>query len=106
MIRFKWVICERCCGEGRIENSAFCNGITSSEWAQMHHEEQESYMSGQYDEPCQECKCAGKVKVVDISAMTFGEKRKYIIEQREEQDLYIIEREIDRYSAAERALGC
>ena len=106
MIKFKWLICECCKGEGSVENSAFHNGITSSEWSQMHSEEQDAYMAGEYNEPCQECKGTGKIQVADVSVMTFGEKRQYIIEQREAQEDFLINQEIDREIAAERAFGC
>lgn len=33
--KYQWAICECCEGEGRVENPAFSNGITSSEWAEM-----------------------------------------------------------------------
>lgn len=106
MIKFKWVICHCCNGEGSVENSAFSNGITSSEWQEMHSDEQAAYMAGEYNEPCQECKSSGKLQVADVSVMTFSEKRQYIIEQREAQEDYLINQEIDREVAAERAFGC
>lgn len=106
MIKFKWIICNCCNGEGSVENPAFDNGFISSEWADMHTDEQAAYMAGDYNVPCQECNSSGKVQIADIAAMTFGEKRKYILEQREEVENRQLDREISQEVAAERAFGC
>jgi len=106
MIKFKWVICDSCHGEGSVENPAFENGFTSSEWSEMHSEEQSAYMAGDYNVNCEECKGSGKVQHPDISAMTFGEKRQFIIETREKEEEFRIDQEISREMEAERRFGC
>ena len=52
----KYEVCPRCRGKGSHDHSAFSNGITSSEWSEWDSEEQESYLKGDYDVPCEECK--------------------------------------------------
>ena len=106
MIKFKWIICPCCQGEGSIENPAFNNGFTVSEWDEMDDCQKNHYMKGAYDVPCDECDSSGKVKVEYVALMTFGEKRKYIIKMREDEEMRQINSEMDRCEAAERAFGC
>lgn len=86
----RWEICERCSGEGHHSNPAIDgNGITQSEWAEWDPEERESYMSGGYDVPCEECGGPGKVLVVDQVA--FKEQnaedfRKWRKSERDDED--------------------
>lgn len=104
-----WAICQACAGEGRVENPAFSNGFTSHEWADMQadHDDRDGtsaadrYLAGAYDVPCRECESSGKVRVPDVAAMTFGEKRAYVTAQREAG--WRAEGAADR--AAERAMG-
>jgi hypothetical protein len=104
--KFKWEICGCCRGGGGVDHPAFSNGITSSEWAEMSHDEQDSYMRGDYDVQCDPCEGSGKIKVGDVSLMTFAEKRvmvRYRQVQRVEAE---IERQFAAEIAAERRMGC
>ncbi|HHL0959059.1 TPA: hypothetical protein ACQVH3_003812 [Serratia marcescens] len=99
--KFKWVICNYCEGHGKVDNPAFSNGITSSEWGEWSDEDRESYMSGLYDVPCPNCSGSGKVKAPNVGSMTFAEKRelvKQLIEAREEEEFL-------RQCAHERRMG-
>jgi hypothetical protein len=59
-------VCGRCRGHGTHTNPNIDgNGITSSEWAEWDEEDQETYMAGGYDVPCEECGGARVVLVVD-----------------------------------------
>lgn len=100
--KHKWIICNRCQGHGTVENSAFQNGFTSSEWAEMAADEQEEYMRGGYDEPCGACSGSGKVLVPNIANLTFAEKRQLVRDRREAR----ADRQLAAEAAAERALGC
>ncbi|WP_240224628.1 hypothetical protein [Rheinheimera hassiensis] len=82
----KWIFCPCCEGSGKMENPAFANGFTSSEWHDMHEEEQQRYLAGEYDVDCGDCNGSGKVQVPNIEAMTFAEKRQLVIVQREARE--------------------
>ena len=102
----KWEICRCCAGNGRVDHPAFSNGITSSEWAEMSPDEQDTYMSGGYDVNCEPCSGTGKVQVPDVSLMSFGEKREYVHYLRDQAEERRIDREIAAEVAAERRMGC
>ncbi|KND62341.1 hypothetical protein BVER_01813 [Candidatus Burkholderia verschuerenii] len=102
----KWEICQCCAGNGHVEHPAFSNGITSSEWAEMSSDEQDTYMRGGYDVMCEPCSGAGKVQVPDVSCMAFGEKREYVLYLREREADARAAREIAAEVAAERRMGC
>ncbi|HGY3910829.1 TPA: hypothetical protein ACNVX4_006404 [Pseudomonas aeruginosa] len=106
MKKRKWIICPCCDGEATVDNPAFSNGFTSSEWHNMHVDEQQSYMAGHYDVPCTECDGLGRVRVPNVAAMTFGEKRQLVLERRESRINARLDAEIAAERAAERALGC
>lgn len=109
MLKQMWIICTSCEGNGKVDNPAFSNGFTSSEWAEMQSDmdpgEETSaadrYMSGFYDVPCPTCKTSGKIQVPDVSAMTFAEKRVFVAARREQREAA----EYARESAMERAMG-
>jgi hypothetical protein len=42
MNKHKWIICPCCDGESTVDNPAFSNGFTSSEWHDMHVDEQQA----------------------------------------------------------------
>lgn len=106
MRKMKWVICNCCEGNGTVENPAFANGFTSSEWNDMHEDEQAAYMARAYDVPCTECKREGKVQVPDVARMTFAEKRQLVIERREKREEAESNRALNAAWAAEIAFGC
>ncbi len=99
--KFKWAICGCCEGHGKVDNPAFSNGITSSEWEQWGDEDRASYLSGLYDVPCPDCRGSGKIKVPDVAAMTFTEKRELVLQRIEARE----EAEFLRQCAHERRMG-
>lgn len=94
----KWAICRECRGEGAHSHAIDGNGITSSEWDEWHEDEQEAYMNGDYDQPCDDCGGSGKVKVADLSNVNEEYKKLYFAQQCE-ADL------CDRISEMERKMG-
>ena len=108
MHKFNWAICGCCDGHGKVDHPAFSNGFTGSEWAEACQEYDdagesfaERYLSGAYDVPCHECGGTGKVKVPNIAALTFAEKRELVEQRRAERDRYYV----DAMQAAERRMG-
>lgn len=83
MHKTKWIICGDCAGDGTVENPAFSNGFTSSEWQDAGEEFQQTYMTGGYNVPCGRCAGSGKVCVPNVAALNFGEKRQLVLAQRE-----------------------
>ncbi|QLG96601.1 hypothetical protein HZF02_32235 (plasmid) [Pseudomonas yamanorum] len=106
MKKLKWVICNCCEGNGKVENPAFSNGFTSSEWHDMHEDEQANYMAGDYDVHCQDCNGLGRLQVPHVALMTFAEKRLLVSERRTAREDAYINAELDAELAAERAFGC
>ncbi|QWA09825.1 hypothetical protein GTU79_21325 [Sodalis ligni] len=102
MKKFKWVICECCEGSGKVDNPAFSNGITSSEWAEWGEEDHLNYIGGFYDVCCPSCRGSGKRQVPIVSALSFAEKRELVQQRRDNRELA----ECDRIHAMERMLGC
>lgn len=102
MRKFKFIICRECDGFGKVENPAFSNGFTSSEWAEWEPEERQAYFDGAYDVTCTCCGGSGKEKVPNVAAMTFAEKRVLVVERREAR----LEAQYAREHAYERAMGC
>ena len=100
--KMKWVICSCCESHGKVENPAFSNGFTSSEWEQMDHDERDNYLAGGYDVVCPDCKGSGKVAVPNIEMMTFAERRVLAANRRDARMEAMLERE----SAYERRMGC
>jgi len=91
-------ICSKCKGEGKMDNPAFSNGFTSTEWHEMDGEDQDRYMSGAYDVACTGCSGCGMVRVPDIGRTTFAQRRLLVLKRREARD----ERQYERECAAER----
>lgn len=105
MKKNKWVICNTCEGNTTVENPAFDNGFTSSEWHDMDLDDQQSYMAGEYDVMCQTCKGLGRVQVPNVAAMTFAEKRVLVKERHEARENARIDAQLDAEWAAERTFG-
>lgn len=61
----RYEICGNCQGHGQHAHAIDGDGITSSEWDEWDEDDRETYMSGGYDQPCEECDGTGKVVVVD-----------------------------------------
>ncbi|MDZ5605314.1 hypothetical protein SJI00_21295 [Pseudomonas sp. RP23018S] len=104
--KLKWVICSTCMGNGKIGHPALSNGFTWSEWNQFHMEEQAAYMDGEYDVVCTACKGLGRIRVPDVAAMSYEEKRELVLQRREMRENARIDAEMDADVAAERAFGC
>lgn len=98
----RWAICDACEGHGQVDNPAFSNGFTSSEWNDMDSDDRESYLGGRYDVPCKECRGSGKISVPIVALMSFAEKRVLAAERRDDR----LRAEYDRECAAERRAGC
>lgn len=94
----RWEICGLCDGEGKHSRAVDGNGITSSEWSEWSHEEQECYLSGGYDRTCEKCLGDGKVLVDNLDALS-PEDRKIIEEYWEDEADY------NRVCAMERMMG-
>jgi RecJ-like exonuclease len=94
----KYALCDTCEGSGMMENPAFSNGFTSSEWAEMDADSRDTYMQGGYDVPC-DC-CGGKrvVLVVDEQRLTFGHRRALVFKRQMDRAA----REVRAEAAAER----
>lgn len=60
-----WEICAMCHGNGAT--SAHLGVINHDEWDD---DEFRAYVNGAYDKTCEECKGAGKVKVLDYDRLT------------------------------------
>lgn len=82
--KFHWAICSRCDGNAKVDHPAFANGITSTEWDQDWDEESRKNYHGFYDQPCPECR-DGKVRVPNMAALTFAEKRVLVTQRRIER---------------------
>ncbi|WP_413460703.1 hypothetical protein [Herbaspirillum huttiense] len=109
----KWQICGCCEGHGSVDHPAFSNGFTSQEWADMQNDFDEHdgstaadrYLRGDYDVLCLVCHGSGKVRVADVSKMSFAQKRGYVRYVREQQDIALAQRQVSQESAAERRMG-
>lgn len=106
MNKTKWIICPGCQGNCSKENPAFSNGFTSSEWSEMAAEEQEAYMAGDYDVSCDDCSGTGKVRVPNVAALNFAEKRQLVLQRQQERDNHQLDWEMNAMMQAERAAGC
>ncbi len=109
----KWAICPCCDGEGKVENPAFSNGFTGSEWAEMCDERDDQtgesyarkYLSGQYDKACKECGMTGKVRVPVVEMLSFAQKRILAGERRDKRIGAIVSAEMAAERAAEARMG-
>lgn len=101
MRKFKFIICDMCEGFGKVDNPAFSQGFTSSEWSDLEQEQRDTYLSGSYDVTCSCCKGSGKVQVPNMEVLTFAEKRQLARDRREAR----LDAEFAKQSAYERSIG-
>lgn len=106
MAKTMWIICVACEGHGKVENPAFDNGFTSSEWHEMDEDSQHNYMSGVYDVGCQECNGSGKQQVPNIAELSFGEKRELVLQRREDREASEHRHQSEMERRAEERCGC
>jgi hypothetical protein len=96
----RWEICCTCEGDGT--SSAYLGAITESDrepggtWEDP--DDFREYMRGGYDRTCDECRGAGKVRVVDHDKLTPDQRR-------ELAETIEAEREYEATVAAERRMG-
>ena len=93
------VLCSRCNGDGKVDHSAFSNGITASEWSEWGDEDRGAYLSGVYDVKCPECEGRRWILEPDEEHMT-DEEIKALDDHRRFEMEYEVERR------AERRFGC
>ena len=94
-----WVVCPTCDGRGSYVNPSIdAHGITSDEWAEWDHEEQDIYTSGGYDVTCEECRGRTTVLAVDEKRCS---KKLLEIYRDQQEDLSNMYAEMD----AERRFG-
>lgn len=80
----RWVICGCCDGNGK--SSAYLGAITAEEWHRdWDSDEQESYMRGDYDRPCDACGGRGSVLEIARDGDLTAEQRAAIDFQDEEE---------------------
>ena len=96
-IRYEWVICSDCRGEGG--NSLHLGVITQDSWNEWDDDKRDNYMSGSYDRSCTACGGTGKVQEMDEESLPEA-VQEYIRNYRE--DAY----ESASASYYERLAGC
>ena len=74
-LREDWAICDLCRGSGGHSNRF--GAYSADEWNEHDDEFRENYMSGRYDERCDDCNGSGKVLVLDEDALS-DEARQYL----------------------------
>lgn len=98
-------LCSTCDGHGTVDNPAFDQGFTRSEWAELDCDEQDAYMSGAYDVQCSACHGQRTQLVPDVSMMTWAQRRMLVRNRRAERFDAEIRRQIQGEIDAERRLG-
>lgn len=106
MVPSKNQMCDVCEGNGMIDNPAFSNGITQSDREDMGEEDFQSYMDGRYDVRCDCCGGNRVIQVMDVSRMTYEQKRFAVKVRQHDRDQAQYEREYAAECAAERQFGC
>ena len=96
-VREEWVICALCRGSGGHSNRF--GAYSAQEWDEHDDEFRDNYISGRYDEHCQDCDGTGKVLMLDESELS-DEARDYLNDHlQNEYETYAMEQ-------AERKAGC
>lgn len=96
-VREEWVICALCRGSGGHSNRF--GAYSAQEWNEHDDEFRDNYISGRYDEHCQDCDGTGKVLMLDESELS-DEARDYLNDHlQNEYETYAMEQ-------AERKAGC
>lgn len=101
----RWAICDRCRGNGKVDNPAFSNGWTGSEWAEQDEDFREGYIRGDYDVLCDTCCGSGKVEVFDHDAMNDRQRRRASRIERVADARAAIRANWGAEEAAERRMG-
>lgn len=96
-VREEWVICSLCRGSGGHSNRF--GAYSAQEWNECDDEFRDNYISGRYDESCENCDGTGKVLMLDESELS-DEARDYLNDYLEDEyNTYATEQ-------AERRAGC
>jgi hypothetical protein len=74
-IHEEWAICDLCRGSGGHSNRF--GAYSADEWNEQDDEFRENYISGLYDERCDDCNGSGKILVLDEDALS-DEARQYL----------------------------
>ena len=97
----KWDVCGTCNGKGtHVDPSIDCNGLTAEDFYEDPEFEYE-YISGAYDQQCNECGGRTTVPMIDMERLNDTQKEALALLEREqdaEADSHAMER-------AERAMG-
>lgn len=101
----EWCICDYCRGEGyHSKNFGAFTRDDMDEWGVDADEFLSDYMSGRYDQRCEECNGTGKVLTLDDPEAHAGTRTGEILAEYWEGERLYWEGEAAR--AAERAVGC
>lgn len=74
-LREEWAICDLCRGSGGHSNRF--GAYSADEWNEHDDEFRENYISGLYDERCDDCNGSGKILILDEEALS-DEARQYL----------------------------
>lgn len=97
------VVCQTCEGKGKHVNPSIdAHGITSDEWDQWSHEEQQEYRDGTYDVSCYGCGGLRVVPIIREDGLSAEQQEHLKMVRKSERD----EAEYRAICRAERAMGC
>ena len=97
----RWEVCDLCEGKGtHVNPSIDSNGLTAEDFDDD-PDFREEYMSGRYDQQCNQCAGRTTVPVADVAKCTWAQKR-HLVELRQSA---ADDAEYDRICAMERSMG-